>query len=1239
MREKRWEDTVLGPVDGWPGPLVAAVRMLLTSRFAMWMGWGDELTVFYNDAYRTDTLGSKHPWALGRPAHEVWREIWPEIGPRIASVIAGGRATWDEGLLLMLERSGYSEETYHTFSYSPLHEDDGRVGGFLCVVTEDTGRMISERRVGLLGKLAAETAGAKTTDDVLAGLARCLASDARDLPFTLTYLFDDDGDPASGGAAKLQDDRARPKVARLVAHTGFADAPAELARDVGLDGDPVWRLGELVETGHSLELAIDAAHAPALAWPTGPWSLAPSRVFVVPIAQPGQLRLAGALVAAISPHRAFDAAYRQFVTLVVGQLAAGLGNAGAYAAERKRAESLAALDRAKTAFFSNVSHELRTPLTLMLGPLGGMLADPDVPAQLHGELAIIQRNGLRLLKQVNTMLDFSRIEAGRATAQFVATDLAQLTSDLASVFRAATDKAGLALRVDCPPLGRLVRVDRDMWEKIVLNLISNAFKFTLDGEIAVALALAGDHVELVVRDTGTGIPAGELDRVFERFHRVEGSKSRTHEGTGIGLALVQELVRLHGGTIRVASELGRGTAFTVSLPLAVEAAAASAVIAGDHAGPGSGPNAFVEEALRWLPDVSEERTPVVASADRAHVLVADDNADMRDYLRRLLAVRWDVATVSNGRQALAAIQRRRPELVISDVMMPELDGLGLVGELRGRPELRELPVILLSARAGEEARIEGLRAGASDYLYKPFTSRELLARVDNQLMLAALRTTERAHTQYLQTVFEQAPVAIAILRGPDHVFEIANTPYRRIFGDRDVIGKPLADALPEVVAQGFTALLDQVYRTGEPFIGTGEPVQLRRGDGDGVEDLFFDLIFQPLIERGAVIGVAAIVHEVTALATARRDAELANRAKDEFLAMLGHELRNPLAPITTALDLMRVRPGVGGERERAVIERQVRHLVGLVDDLLDVSRITRGKVELRPEPVELADVVARSVELASPLLEEHHHALEVDVARGLVVHGDPARLAQVVSNLLTNAAKYTPPTGRIEVTAWRDGASLVVRVADNGIGIEPAMLRRVFEPFAQERQSIDRARGGLGLGLAIVDNLVKLHGGTVTATSAGRDQGSQFTVSLPALEGVPVVAAAAPERAAPTGEARILIIDDNVDAAQLLADVLAAGGYRTLAAHDGPSALAVIDSFQPQLAVVDLGLPVMDGYELARHLLARPASTALQLVALTGYGQPKDRERTSAAGFAAHLVKPVDIAQLRQVIERLLPAR
>ena len=373
-----------------------------------------------------------------------------------------------------------------------------------------------------------------------------------------------------------------------------------------------------------------------------------------------------------------------------------------------------------------------------------------------------------------------------------------------------------------------------------------------------------------------------------------------------------------------------------------------------------------------------------------------------------------------------------------------------------------------------------------------------------------------------------------------------------------------------------------------------------------------------------------------ALRIARQQAEAASRAKDEFLAMLGHELRNPLSPILTALELIKLRGDGQMTREHAIVERQARHLVRLVDDLLDVSRVARGLLELRRQRVDLRDVLAKAIDMASPLLEARRHHFEVHAPqRGLVVlEADEARLAQVVANLLTNAAKYTPVGGHVSVRARRAGAQLVLEVADDGIGIAPELMPNIFDLFVQGRQSIDRGEGGLGIGLALVRSLVQLHGGTVAAQSGGPGKGSTFTVRLPATQvndarsradsGSPVTVARA---------RRILLVDDNEDAAAMLAEILATAGHEVRTAGDGPTALQSASTFRPDLAVLDIGLPAMDGYELAARLRAQAGAAAPILIALSGYGQESDRARSEAAGFAVHLVKPIDAMELLSTIE------
>jgi PAS domain S-box-containing protein len=766
-----WSATPLGHPDEWPQSLQTAVSILLSSRFSMWMAWGPQLTFFCNAAYRRDTLGSKYPWALGQPASEVWAEIWADIGPRIEKVLSTGQATWDAALLLFLERSGYPEETYHTFSYSPLRDDAGQVVGMLCVVSEDTERVIGERRMATLRDLGSDPTVVRTEEQTLAFSARQLGRNARDLPFTLTYLFDDHG------------------AARLAATSGISAGRPDLPSVLSTDDPAGWPLAD-VARGESVLMELDADRFDSL--PNGAWPQPPAQAFVVPLLQQGA-GPCGFLVAALNRYRPVDDGYCGFVTLVASHIAAGIGSARAYEAQQRRAEELAELDRAKTTFFSNVSHEFRTPLTLILGPLNELRAGVGQDEAAQRELEVIHRNALRLNKLVNTLLDFSRLEAGRMEAQYQPIDLSAATIELASVFQSAVERAGLVLAVDCPPLGEPVFVDRDMWEKLVLNLLSNALKFTFDGTITVRIRRQGSDAVVTVADTGVGVPAAELSRLFERFHRIENVRARSNEGSGIGLALVSELVGLHGGTITADSAEGAGTTFTIRLPFGSAHLPADAVSAGDVAQASLGSAApYVHETLRWLPSVDGSAVPGVVEAPpvpgasispvpgpAARVLIADDNTDMREYLTRLLgAAGYLITAVTDGQEALEAVRVEIPELVISDVMMPRLDGLGLLSALRMDPRTAAVPVLLLTARAGEEASGEGLAAGADDYLVKPFAAADLISRVRANIELARLRNH---HARWRTALVDSLQEAFFVCDEHGTVVEI-NTAFTDIVG-------------------------------------------------------------------------------------------------------------------------------------------------------------------------------------------------------------------------------------------------------------------------------------------------------------------------------------------------------------------------------------------------------------------------------------------------------------------------
>jgi PAS domain S-box-containing protein len=727
-----WSTTPLGPTAQWPQSLQTAVSILLSSRFPMWMAWGPELTFFCNAAYRRDTLDSKYPWALGKPASEVWSEIWKDIGPRIDQVLSTGQATWDEELLLFLERSRYSEETYHTFSYSPLRDDDGYVVGMLCVVSEDTEKVIGERRMATLRDLGSDRNVLRSEQESLTFAHDKLEHNRRDMPFAMTYLFDEAGDAYLGAASGIV--------------AGHPVAPRQLRAD----GPIPWPM-QAVASGETVLVELDGASYREL--PTGDWPEPPVKALVVPLMEQGSAPI-GFLVAALNRYRPINEKNTGFVALVAAYIAAGVRSARSFQDQQRRAEELAELDRAKTTFFSNISHEFRTPLTLILDPVAELRGRSDrLDESVRQELDVVWRNALRLNKLVNTLLDFSRIEAKRAQARYEPVDLATTTAELASVFRSAIERARLDLVVDCTPMDQPVYVDRDMWEKVVLNLLSNALKFTFDGSISVRVHRTADSAVVTIADTGIGISAGEMPRLFERFHRIETARARSNEGSGIGLALVKELIGLHGGTIVADSTEGVGTTFTIRLPFGSEHLPTGSIApAGASKSNSQLAEPFVQEALRWTPSqpqASDESgatpasTPIrmLDSAPAPRVVVADDNTDMREYLARLLrGAGYQVETVIDGQYALEAIRAEVPDLLISDVMMPRLDGLALLAALRADSRTLAVPVLLLSARAGQEASIEGLQAGADDYLVKPFAAAELLARVHAIIELAQLRS-------------------------------------------------------------------------------------------------------------------------------------------------------------------------------------------------------------------------------------------------------------------------------------------------------------------------------------------------------------------------------------------------------------------------------------------------------------------------------------------------------------------
>jgi PAS domain S-box-containing protein len=1236
MRSIDWSSTSVGDVAAWPQSLRTTLSILLDNAFGMAVAWGADFTFFFNDAYRPILGSTKYPGAMGRPIMETFPEIWHIIGPMFADVMAGKSFGWDDWML-PLDRHGFTEECFFTFSYSPIRDESGGVGGVLVTVSEITNRVLGERRMRVLREIAARTPDAQSEEDACAIAAKALAQDPSDIPFALVYLVD------AGGT-----------TARLAASTRDLDhAPSHLE----LDDDSLWPLAEVVKSGSAR--LVEGLDRQAIEHSDEFGAARVRQAVVLPIARHGDGRPAGALVAGLSPRLLFDESYRGFLDLVASEIAAAVANVRAFRQAKERADALAEIDRAKTLFFSNVSHELRTPLTLILGPIEARLKRESLAAEERDSLAVAHRNALRLLKLVNTLLEFSRIEAGRIDVSYEPTDLASFTADLAGVFRSAIAAAGLEFHVHCEPLPEPVYVDREMWEKIVLNLLSNALKFTFEGEIEIALSAAGTGVELRVRDTGVGIPAAELPNMFARFHRVRGARSRSHEGTGIGLALVKELVRLHGGRVDVESSEGAGTTFTVEIPLGRAHLPPERVGGARTLTPATiGPAPYLQEIEQWIPRQRPQAPAAARETIFGHVLFVDDNADMRDYVSRLLEPQWSVETAENGARALERIRARKPDLVLADVMMPVMNGFELLRTIREESSLADLPVILLSARAGEEAKVEGLGAGADDYLIKPFSAVELIARVRANLGLARFRNEALERERGLHGALETANRLLRdILDSITDAFtfvdrqwiiRMVNPQAEKILGARasELVGANLWETFSELAGSHFEAACRKAMAEGisqrveEHFAALQKWLEVNVDpSGDGLTFLYRDVTDR--VRTAETLRESELRHRRLAA-----ELEIANRAKDEFLTTLSHELRTPMTATLGWASMLRMGTLEESNWKQAAeaIEQSTRAQAKLIDDILDVSRISTGKLLLDLAPASLEEITETAVATIRQLADAKSQSIETHIEKlhGCVI-ADGDRLGQVIRNLLSNAVKFTPRGGQIRIDVGEAGPSTArVRVSDSGDGINAEFLPFVFDRFRQAESGLRRIHGGLGLGLSIVKDLTELHGGTVTAESEGAGKGATFTLTLPLVkrDTLPEVTRHSNDHVGGLDGIPVLIVEDDPSTRVMLQTALSRFGAAVLTASSADEAMRIILDGRRCVIVSDIAMPEEDGYAfIGRLRSAEKDESHLPIIALTANARAEDRDHALRAGFDSFLAKPIDIRELADEIHRLAHAR
>ncbi len=1151
IRSMDWSRTPLGAIGDWPSNLRTTVSLALNSNFPISLAWGPECTQIYNDGY-WPICGAKHPTAMGQDFRECWASAFPVIGEAFESALAGTTA-FLEDQRMFLDRHGYLEETFFTFSFSPIRDESGAVTGLFHPVTETTSKMLAQRQTRTLRDIAV---GAGSADLLLPGLqsaAQILAGpdDSHgcgvDVPFVLFYQLTADG-----------------RSAELVAQQGLSAGGSASPLTVEVTRPSAdWPIAQALTTRTMIRVDRLRERFPGLICAPYPEQI--ETAFVLPITPPGYGGPPCVMVAGASPRLPMSEAYRSFFEMAAAAVTTMIVNVTALSLERKRSDALAEVDRVKTAFFHNVSHEFRTPLTLLLGPLEEELAhvSADIDPLRRDRLETAHRNGLRLLRLVNTLLDFARVEEGRAGAHYELTDLGSLSTELTSTFRSACERAGIRLSVDCPQVTQEVYVDHDMWEAVVLNLLSNALKYTISGEINVSLQVVGETVELIVQDTGIGIPEADLPRVFERFYRVADAHGRNHEGSGIGLAFVQQLAGQHGGSVRVESQLGHGTTFTVAIPIGAAHLPPDQVtriprVAAEGSRLGQ---SLTAEALRWSPDLPTQRTvdranlptsrpgsapssvptssvpaPSASSSQsssvepadlRPRILWADDNADMREYVTRLLTGSYQVEAVDDGQAALESIRRSPPTLVLTDVMMPRLDGFGLLKELRADPRTRTIPVILLSARAGEETRIGGLLAGADDYLVKPFTARELFARIGSHVQLAALRqememtrrAAERADLlaaseSQLRLITDALPVLIAYIDTGER-YRFTNYAYEEWFGvpRAELWGRSVGD----LWRSPDTAVAEHVARAiaGETvsfeWTMLQDPDRSRSCRSTFVPDLgpdgevhgFFAMTSDVSEQKLAQLQIQLLnsnlerrVRERTEeLATSNAELTSANKELEAFSYSVSHDLRAPVRAIDGFArilidDYSRDLPAQA-QRYVAFVRNNAQRMGRLIDDLLTFARSGREPVSRRA--VNSAELIRLCLQELSA--EYGDRDVRFSIAELPECRADPALLKQIWLNLLGNAIKYTRQcqTAEIIVGFESDGTSISYFCRDNGAGFDMRHAGNIFGVF-QRLHSVDEYEG-TGVGLAIVEQIVRRHGGRIWAESeVGRGATFHFTL-------------------------------------------------------------------------------------------------------------------------------------------------
>ncbi|KAG8828010.1 hypothetical protein FRC19_010518 [Serendipita sp. 401] len=1180
-----WENTDLGPREEWDVCLRQAVDLTLNSPFPVSVWWGPDLTLVYNDAYAAMST-TKHPFILGQKGQVAWGELWDILGPAVHECIKGNAVYKYDDLLFMdrLESEEQSlEESYHSWSWTPIIDSRGHFVGLYNATFETSQKVVAERRLNTLQLLGSNTATAQNKETFCQAALATLEENDKDIPFAAFYLSDpsnadseptkSDTTPQNAGAPLPAFDSIKLSL-RLGGTIGLSEDFEYIPQNLNIVVHPMespllnpptqfrWPIQQAIRDKQPIRVAIPHHVSDGIQRRRG-WGDRPSHAVVIPIAGDGDARPLGVLITGLNTRRSFDADYSKWVDVLRSSMSSLLAASIAREDEVKRAERLAELDAAKTALFSNASHELRTPLTLIGGPIADCMAEVK-DAKIKAKLATAARNIDRLVRLVDSLMDFSRLEAGRLEGRYSPVQFGPYVAELASVFRPVIEKANLNFTITYDPdETRAVLIDQDYMEKIIFNLIGNAFKYTLTGSIAVEVVYSEKDASLIVRDTGVGIPEADLPRIWDRFHRVEAT-SRSHEGTGIGLSLTKQFVHLHAGTIHVSSitpsegSSDHGSTFTATFPLGKDHLPASQLV---YDAPSSKKQSYakgiVAEAARWR-QTGDSMTP--SDSDESYssldghryfdlsfdpedlVLLVDDNQDMLEYIKGIFGRYCHVRIANNGQVALEMARRFSPQLIISDVMMPILDGFGLVAAVKADPLLQAIPIILLSARAGDSNRAEGILCGADDYIPKPFSSRELLARANLQIQLGKrkrdmeYRFQER--TKEVQILTDLSPVGLFRVDNEGNMLQ-CNDRFRELSG---------------LGLARESQWLDFVHQDYHSQVGVALNEALQKQHEGSVDFVFSNGIWVKCSFRWWKHGLVGTVTDMTVTrlyeesltkradeAEERRiEAEERRRGQELLVDVTSHELRQPVSAVINCAgvvlgNLSRLRKVLGEceeQKQRFEVTRELLseidedleslnaiELCGIaqghiVNDILTLSRMQLHMLTLQ----ESTFPFIREVRQVCSILfnEMRSKGIKYSLIFGdsiqrlgiKYVSADKIRFGQVIINLLSNAIKFSQISTEKSISITVDVSrhpptddsckypadiadneepipigrrvpiQVYVSVKDSGPGLQPKDLELLFQRF-QKGTNSEVVFGGSGLGLFVSRKICDLLGGKI----------------------------------------------------------------------------------------------------------------------------------------------------------------